>query len=52
MDDEVRLIAVHPALWPAIEQWAEEHNLLLGRIPGSDEDGLPTYVFSPKVLGE
>lgn len=39
-----QILIVHEGLWEAMQQFADQHNLLLHRIPdGSDDDGVPFF---------
>lgn len=46
IDDEVRQLLVHPAIWSALTEWLHGCGIELGRLP-MDEEDLPTYVMVP-----
>lgn len=49
--DEVRLLAVHPALWTDLVAWLAARGLRAGKIP-SVWSLDPVYITSPIAMGD
>jgi hypothetical protein len=51
-DDRVRMLIVHPALWPDLVEWLRARRLSVGMLPRElDADGERVYITVPMDVG-